>query len=162
MVVQLSYLVKVKAIINQYLNIVKSIKIKLVLTIFVVMLPIVTKSQENNIITIEEVYNHIIVNQVSNTRHIVSPSPKYLFSNGHKNQNIEIINSTKVKNIITEFNNEWEYLMFSNMTITEIDSDHILVTGIISGKNMEKGMINHMAFQHTWLLENGVLIKFIQ
>ena len=52
--------------------------------------------------------------------------------------------------------------MFSNMTITEIDSDHILVTGIISGKNMEKGMINHMAFQHTWLLENGVLIKFIQ
>ncbi|WP_370101547.1 hypothetical protein, partial [Xanthomarina gelatinilytica] len=60
----------------------KSIKIKLVLTIFVVMLPIVTKSQENNIITIEEVYNHIIVNQVSNTRHIVSPSPKYLFSNG--------------------------------------------------------------------------------
>lgn len=162
MVVQLSYLVKVKAIINQYLNIVESIKIKLVLTIFVVMLPIVTKSQENNIITIEEVYNHIIVNQVSNTRHIVSPSPKYQFSNGHKNQNIEIINSTKVKNIITEFNNEWEYLMFSNMTITEIDSDHILVTGIISGKNMEKGMINHMAFQHTWLLENGVLIKFIQ
>lgn len=126
------------------------------------MLPIVTSSQENNIITIEEVYNHIIVNQVSNTRQIVSPSPKYKLSNSNKNQSIQIINSTIVMDIISDFKNEWEFIMFSHITITEINSNNILVTGIMSGKNMEKGMINHMTFQHTWLLENGAVIKFIQ
>ncbi|WP_417867153.1 hypothetical protein [Xanthomarina gelatinilytica] len=142
----------------------KTIYIKTALTIFILLMPMITNSQtqENNIITIEEVYNHIIINEVSNSRNIVSPFQNYNLANNNDDHAIPIINSAIVKEIILDFKNEWEYLMFSNMTITEIDSDHILVTGIISGKNMEKGMINHMVFQHTWLLENGVLIKFIQ
>lgn len=142
----------------------KTIYIKTAITIFILLMPMITNSQtqENNIITIEEVYNHIIINEVSNSRNIVSPFQNYNLANNNDDHAIPIINSAIVKEIILDFKNEWEYLMFSNMTITEIDSDHILVTGIISGKNMEKGMINHMVFQHTWLLENGVLIKFIQ
>ncbi|WP_155949934.1 hypothetical protein [Xanthomarina gelatinilytica] len=142
----------------------KTIYIKTAITIFILLMPMITNSQtqENNIITIEEVYNHIIINEVSNSRNIVSPFQNYNLANNNDDHAIPIINSAIVKEIILDFKNEWEFIIFGNITITEINSNKILVTGFISGKNMEKGMINHMAFQHTWLLENGVLIKFIQ
>lgn len=144
--------------------IVKLLNFKLAFTIFILIFPIIVNSQkqDNAIITIEEIYNHILVNEISNTKSFVSPVSNHSQNKNTEDHSITILNSAIVKEVISDFKNEWNYIIFNNITVTEIDSDNILVTGIISGKNIEKGIINHMAFQHTWLLENGAVVKFIQ
>jgi hypothetical protein len=119
---------------------------------------VLSQNQDNTIISIEEIYNHMIINEVSGAKQFISPSSNYTLSN--KDQSILILNSEKVKNIISDFKNDWVYLIFNEISIKEIDSENILVTGLLSGKNIEKGMINYQKFQHTWLLENGIVVKF--
>jgi hypothetical protein len=120
-----------------------------------------SQNQDKDIITIEEIYNYIITSEVSNIKSLVSPPINYTSFSSENNQSISVLNSTIVKDVILDFKNEWEFLVFNNITITEINSDRILVSGSLTGKNIEKGMINYLEFQHTWLLENGAVINFI-
>ncbi|GGG57203.1 hypothetical protein [Bizionia arctica] len=142
----------------------KSLKLKLVFIIVIFLLPIrlFSQNQDNNIITIEEIYNHLISNNVSNIRYLVNPTINSDLLPTNKEQSVSVLNSTIIENVISDFKNEWVFIVFNNITIREINSDHIFVSGSISGKNIEKGMIDYMEFQHTWILENGVVIKFIE
>ncbi|HLV15012.1 MAG TPA: hypothetical protein VKY41_07515 [Xanthomarina sp.] len=118
--------------------------------------------QNNEVIAIEEVYNHIIIHEVSETKECWPESPDCSIVGTNQATSIFLFNSAIVKNLITDFKMNWEFVVFSNVRITEIDKENILVTGFLTGKNFEKGMVNYLEFQHNWIIQNGIPIKIIQ
>ena len=142
----------------------KSSKSIIVLVIWTTIFSLTGYSQiqSNEVIAVEEVYNHILINEVSDTNPCWPQTTNCLIPGTNMAASIFLFNSTVVKNLIADFKVNWEYVIFSDIQITEIDSENILVTGFLSGKNMEKDMINYLAFQHNWVIQNGIPIKIIQ
>ena len=120
---------------------------------------LISQNQDDNIITIEEVYNNLIPNEISSTKNFINPTTNYKLIK--TNQEVSILNNTIISDVIKDFKSEWEYIIFNEVTINEVEKDNILVTGIISGKKIEQGIVNHQYFQHTWLIQNGIVVKFL-
>ncbi|MCX7550501.1 hypothetical protein [Xanthomarina sp. F2636L] len=118
-----------------------------------------SQTQEDHIITVEEIYTRLISNEVSSFKYIFNPVSKNSLLNIDKETSI--LNSTIISDVITDFKSDWEFIIFNDALITKIEKDNILVRGYLSGKNYEQGIIKHQEFQHTWLIQNEIIIKFL-
>lgn len=118
-----------------------------------------SQNKKKNITTIEEIYTSLITSEVSNSRSIISPTSNKSFTNSENEATI--LNSTIISDVIKDYKSDWEFIIFNEINITEVEEDNFLVTGTYSGKNFEKGIISYAEFQHTWLIQNGIVIKFL-
>lgn len=133
----------------------------LILLICLLLMPTQAKSQsqKDNIITIEEIYTRLIPNEISSSRNIVSPTSYKTLTTSEND--FSILNSSIISDVIKDFKSNWEFIIFNEITITEVEEDNFLVTGNLSGKSFEQGIINYTEFQHTWVIQNGIVIKFL-
>ncbi|MFL0354692.1 hypothetical protein [Xanthomarina sp. GH4-25] len=120
-----------------------------------------SQNQDNTIISLSEIYNKMIPNEVSSTKNIIGPISNNTLIGTDKEGSVSVINSTLINDIVNDFKSNWEHLIFNDLDIKEVEEGNILVTGFLIGKNYEQGLVNYQPFQHTWLIQNGIVVKFI-
>ncbi|TYA57490.1 hypothetical protein [Formosa maritima] len=136
-------------------------QLNIILLFWFLIMPkmVLSQNKENTIISIEEIYTSLISQGITciNTNQISIKS----LTNSDNDNSFSVLNSSVIEDVINDFKSNWEYIIFNEVRITEVEEDNILVTGTLSGKSYEQGIINYKSFQHTWLIQNGIVIKFL-
>ena len=64
--------------------------------------------------------------------------------------------------VFSRLGSEWEYFKITDMKITEMDNNMVLMTGRYNAKNKTTGKLLNSQAAHVWTLKNGKVTRFQQ